>query len=226
MKKIAIRAVLLAAGFLVAAAPAFADVNTEVVMGYSAPGGTDFGVNVVFFDPAVPVPEDTEFLHIPVASTTSWASTEAASQQVINNYIAQDTSFTITNLVDLTNPPTPWTFNYPTLAVNTSRQASATRNALVSASVDVTANLSLVTGQSGKVSLQYADDTGFTTNVKTAQSATNGNTGSLTIGLNLGQVVTATVTGDIPAGKYYRVVTTNITGTPTYGTPAIQEVLQ
>lgn len=116
-------------------------------------------------------------------------------------------------------------FSNPSLAVNTSRQPSTTRDTLVNASVDITSTISLITGQNGKVSLQYADNTGFSTNVVTVQSATNGNTGALTIGLNLSQVYTAALTGIIPAGKFYRLVTTNVTGTPTYGTPVIQEVL-
>lgn len=116
------------------------------------------------------------------------------------------------------------TFNFPSLAVNTARQMGGSLYGLVTASVDITATLSLVTGQTGKITLQYADDSGFTTNVKIVQPSSNGNTGSLTIGLNLGQIVTATVTGMVPAGKYYRILTTNVTGTPTYGTPVIQEV--
>lgn len=117
------------------------------------------------------------------------------------------------------------TFANPSLAVNTSRQASAAQDAQVSASVDITSALSLSGGQSGKVELKYADDSGFTTNVVTVQGTSNGNTGTLAIGLGITQLCTATVTGLIPAGKYYRLVTTNITGTPTYGTPVIQEVL-
>lgn len=119
----------------------------------------------------------------------------------------------------------PRLFSNPSLAVNTSRQPSTTRDTLVNASVDITSTISLTTGQTGKVSLQYADNTGFSTNVVTIQTATNGNTGALTIGLNLSQVYTAALTGIVPAGKFYRLVTTNVTGTPTYGTPVIQEVL-
>lgn len=96
---------------------------------------------------------------------------------------------------------------------------------MVNASVDITSTISLTTGQTGKVSLQYADNSAFNVNVVNVQSATNGNTGALTIGLNLSQVYTAALTGIVPAGKYYRLVTTNVTGTPTYGTPVIQEVL-
>lgn len=116
-------------------------------------------------------------------------------------------------------------FSNPSLAINTSRQPSTTRDVMVNASVDITTTLSLSGGTAGKVELKYADDSGFTTNVKTTQSFTNSNTGTLTLGLNTSQIGTAAVSGIIPAGKYYRLVTTNVTGTPTYGTPAIQEVL-
>lgn len=115
--------------------------------------------------------------------------------------------------------------SYPSLAVNTARQASTVHDALITASVSITATLSLTTGQQGTVTLQYADNSAFTTNVVSVQASSNGNTGSLAIGLNLGQIVSATVTGFVPAGKYYRLLTTNVTGTPTYGTPTIQEVL-
>lgn len=116
-------------------------------------------------------------------------------------------------------------FSNPSLAINTSRQPSTTRDTLVNASVDVTTTLSLSGGTAGKVELKYADDTGITTNVKTVNAFTNSNTGTLTVGLNTSQIGTASLTGIVPAGKYYRLVTTNVTGTPTYGTPVIQEVL-
>jgi hypothetical protein len=125
----------------------------------------------------------------------------------------------------LLSAPAARSFSNPSLAVNTARRASTTRDVFVSASVDITASLSLTTGQKGTMTLQYADDSAFTTNVKTAQASVNGNTGTLTVGLALGQIVSASVSGFIPANKYYRLLTTNNTGTPTYGTPAIQEVL-
>lgn len=116
-------------------------------------------------------------------------------------------------------------FATPSLAINTARQPSTTRDTLVNASVDITASLSLTTGQKGSVTLRYADDSGFTTNVVNVQVSTNGNTGTLALGLALGQIVTSTVSGIVPAGKYYELLTTNVTGSPTYGTPVIQEVL-
>lgn len=119
----------------------------------------------------------------------------------------------------------PRVFSSPSLAVNTSRRASTSRDAFVSAAVDITASLSLSGGQTGKVELKYADDSAFTTNVVTVNPASNGNTGTLTVGLGITQLSTATVCGMIPAGKYYRLVTTNVSGTPTFGTPVLQEVL-
>lgn len=116
-------------------------------------------------------------------------------------------------------------FSIPTRAVNTAYQPSATRDTMVNASVSITSTISLTSGQTGAVSLQYADNNTFTTNLVTVQSFSNGNTGSLTLGLNLSQIITAALTGIIPAGKYYRLLTTNTTGTPTYGTPVVQEVL-
>lgn len=223
LKKIAVRSGLLVAGFLVATAPAYADITTAMINNYGV-SNSNFVAWVTFIDPTQPIPQDYQPLTIPVASTTDFSMMHQAAINAINAY-ATFYSYPVTNIVDATGI-SPWVFNYPTLAVNTSRQASATRNATVNASVDVTATLSLISGQTGKVALQYADDSSFTTNVKTAQSSTNGNTGSLTIGLNLGQTITATVSGDIPPGKYYRLVTTNVSGTPTYGTPTIQEVIK
>lgn len=117
-------------------------------------------------------------------------------------------------------------FNYPTRTLNAVFQASTTRDAAVSYSVDIAATLSLVTGQTGTVVLEYADDSGITTNVKTVQSAINANTGTLTIGLGLTQTVTATLTGTIPASKWVRIRTVNTVGTPTFTYRTAQEVLQ
>lgn len=119
----------------------------------------------------------------------------------------------------------PRAFSTPSLAVNTARQASAERDALVVASVEIDATLSLSGGSKGSVTLQYADDSAFTTNVVAPGIGMNGNTGTLTLGLNTVGAGSGNVVGIVPAGKYYRLHTTNITGTPTYGTPTVQEVL-
>lgn len=121
--------------------------------------------------------------------------------------------------------PVSRTFNIPTRSLNTAFQISSTRDAFVSYTVDISCTMSLTSGQTGTVTLQYADDSGFTTNVKTVQSAANGNTGTLTIGLALTQTGTAGLSGLIPAGKYVKLVTTNTTGTPTFTYRSAQEVL-
>lgn len=136
--------------------------------------------------------------------------------------------FTITAsdvLSELSVLPLNRTFNYPTRSLNTAFQVSTTQDSQVSYGVNISATLSLTTGQTGTVVLEYADDSGFTTNVKTVQSSVNGNSGTLALGLGLGQSVTATVTGMVPAGKYVRVRTVNTTGTPSFTLTTAQEVL-
>lgn len=96
---------------------------------------------------------------------------------------------------------------------------------MVNYSIDVATTLSLTTGQTGTVFLEYADNSGFTTNVVEVGRFVNGNGGSLTIGLNLSQTVTGNVGGMIPANKYARIRTANTTGTPTFTYRSGQEVL-
>lgn len=116
------------------------------------------------------------------------------------------------------------TFANPTRVVNTAYQPSTTNDTLVIGSVEIDASLSLSGGAKGTVTLQYADDSGFTTNVKTDGEGVNGNTGTLTIGLNTVGAGGGVVVGVVPAGKYYRYLTTNVTGTPTYTVLGTQEI--
>ena len=117
------------------------------------------------------------------------------------------------------------TFTNPSRSLNSAFQISATQDVSVSYTVDVASTLTLTGGATGTVTLQYADDSGFTTNVKTVQSSVNGNTGTLTIGLSLTQTGTCSLSGVIPAGKYVKLVTANTAGTPTFTFRAAQEVL-
>lgn len=119
----------------------------------------------------------------------------------------------------------PLSFANPTRSLNSAFQISSSRTAQVSYAVNVSCALSLTTGQSGTVFLEYADDSGFTTNVVTVNSFVNGNTGTLAIGLALTQVATGVLAGMIPAGKYVRLRTANTTGTPTFTFVSAQEVL-
>lgn len=113
----------------------------------------------------------------------------------------------------------------PTRSLNTAFQISSTRDAIVSYAVDIASTLTLSGGATGTVVLEYADDSGITTNVTTVQSTANGNTGALTIGLSLTQTATGSLSGYIPAGKYVRIRTVNTAGTPSFTYRTAQETL-
>lgn len=121
--------------------------------------------------------------------------------------------------------PAAKSFANPTRSLNTAFQVDSTRDAAVSYSVDVACALSLTGGQTGTVYLRYADDSGHTTNVKEVCRFVNGNTGTLTIGLNITQNNTGTLSGIVPGGKYAKLVTENTTGTPSFTYRNAQEVL-
>lgn len=116
-------------------------------------------------------------------------------------------------------------FSYTTRALNTCFQASATRDASVSYAVDIAATLSLSGGQQGTVFLELFSDSGCTTGTQEVTRATNGNTGTLSIGLSTVQTGTARLQGVVPAGMYLRLRTSNDTGTPTFTARPGQEVL-
>lgn len=123
------------------------------------------------------------------------------------------------------NSPAAHSFNYTTRSLNTCFQPSSTRDALVTYSVDIATTLSLTTGQTGTVYLEIFSDSGCTTGTQEITRFVNGNTGSLTIGLNITQNVTGTLTGVIPAGSYVKLRTQNNTGTPTFTARPGQETL-
>lgn len=116
-------------------------------------------------------------------------------------------------------------FGTTTRSLNTAFKISTASTTFVSYTVDIASTLSLVSGDTGTVTLEYADDSGFTTNVKTVQTSANGNTGTLAIGLGLTQTSTAALTGIIPANKWVRISTANTVGTPTFTYRGQQEVV-
>lgn len=112
-------------------------------------------------------------------------------------------------------------YTNPTRSLNTSFQISTTQDTLVSYAVDITVAALILAGTAGRVYLEYANDTGFTSGVTIVTSA-----GSSTGGvLNITNVNTANLSGVIPAGKFVRLRTANVTGTPTFGFISSQEVL-
>lgn len=113
-----------------------------------------------------------------------------------------------------------------TPSLNSAFQISTIQNAHVFLPIDITTSLSLTGGTAGNVTLKYADDSAFTTNVVTVMSGQGSNTGTLTIGLALSQVTTVTLAGFIPAGKYVKLITASTTGTATFAARAGQQVLE
>lgn len=113
------------------------------------------------------------------------------------------------------------TFTNPTRTLNTAFQISTTQDAQVTYAVDITVSALLIGGSSGRVYLEYATDSGFTTGVTTVTSSGNSTGGVLSI-TNVG---TANLNGIIPAGRYVRLRTVNVTATPTFAFQSAQEVL-
>lgn len=109
--------------------------------------------------------------------------------------------------------------------LNTCFQPSSTRDTLDNYSVDISTSLTLTAGQSGIVFLEMSDDSGCSVNTQELSRAANGNTGTLAIGLNLVQNVTGALTGFVPAGKWIKLLSSNILNTPTFTYRSGQEVL-
>lgn len=116
-------------------------------------------------------------------------------------------------------------FATPSRTINSAFQISTTRDALAFYSVSIPTNLSLSGGENGAVVLEYADDSGISTNVVTVGTVRNGNTGTLTIGLNTLASMGCQISGVVPAGKYVRLRPVDTTGSPVQAFVSAQEVL-
>lgn len=112
-------------------------------------------------------------------------------------------------------------FTNPTRSLNTAFQISTSQDALVSYAVDISASALLLAGTAGRVILEYANEAAFTSGVTTVQQSMNSAGGVL----NVATATTATLTGCVPSGKYVRLRTVNISGTPTFTMQTSQEVL-
>lgn len=111
-------------------------------------------------------------------------------------------------------------YSYPTPTLNTAVQLSTTRDADVSYNVDV-AITSLLASTTGVVFLEYADNAAMTTNLVTVASGLNAVGGVL----NITNTATVALVGRIPAGKYRRIRTQVVSGSPTFTARQGQEVL-
>lgn len=112
-----------------------------------------------------------------------------------------------------------------TRSLNSAFQPSATRNAMVIYTVQLTITASIAGGQNGDVILEIASDSGFTTNVQTIGVAGFGQTYTLAITLQGVQPDKRQVVGIVPAGYYARLRTVDNVGTPSYSYIAGQEIL-
>lgn len=115
----------------------------------------------------------------------------------------------VINLIPATLPQTD---SVKTRSLNTAYIISTTRRQLVKYTVSIVATISLTTGQTGLVSLQTSPD-----NITYTEIArfSNGNSGTLTIGLNLINTQIGQLVGNIPAGYYVKLISSGTT-TNTY----------
>ena len=112
-------------------------------------------------------------------------------------------------------------YTNPARTLNTAFQISTTRDADVSYAVDVQIQSLLLGAAQGTTTLQYADNSGMSTNLVTVISGTNRTSGVL----NLDNTGTVALTGKIPAGKFVRLLTATNTGTVVFTFRTAQEVL-
>lgn len=170
-----------------------------------------------------------------LASQADWTQGTVSNPSYIKNkpsipaaQIQSDWNQTNTGSLDyIKNKPsiTSRSQSSATRALNTAFQISSTRWASVRYSIDISTTVSLTGSQVGNVILEMATNSSITTGVQTLQTFTNGNSGTLVIGLVLTQLNTACLSGDIPPGNYVRLRTVNVTGTPTFTYQTGQEVL-
>lgn len=110
-------------------------------------------------------------------------------------------------------------------SLNTVFQINSTRDSLSVYSVDIACTLSLSGGQNGTIFLEICPTSAFSTGIQELSRFSNANTGTLSLGLNIIQDITSTITGYVPAGYYVRLRTNNNSGTPTFTLTSGQETL-
>jgi hypothetical protein len=117
-------------------------------------------------------------------------------------------------------------FSYPTRAINTCFQISATRDAQVSYAVDISAAVTVAGGARGSVYLRTYTNSTCTTGQQTVISASSGLPAFVSVTVGLTNLGTATLPAIIPAGRWVRIETVNDAQTPTFTARQGQEVLE
>lgn len=112
-----------------------------------------------------------------------------------------------------------------TRTLNSAFQISTTRDALATYSVQIATTISLTTGETGTVFLEISPTSTFATGVQELGRFVNGNSGTLTLGLNLTQTMAEPLMGYVPSGYWVRLRTANTVGTPTFTYQSGQETI-
>jgi len=124
---------------------------------------------------------------------------------------------------DLSNKPSR-SFTDPARSLNAAFQISASRDAWVSYSVQITLNAAALSQQNGSIYLEYADDSGFTTNIVQVALVTRQRSIAATA-LAETDATELGLAGMIPAAKYARLRTSVGLGSPAFAFGLAQEVL-
>lgn len=96
---------------------------------------------------------------------------------------------------------------------NTVYLMSSTKYVDIRISAEVSCSLSLSGGQDGTITLQISPDASAWTTVGRIRGS---NTGTLTIGLSTAQITGGQLSAIVPPNYYWKAITTNNTGTPSY----------
>lgn len=151
-----------------------------------------------------PIVKNATDITLSAATTSSAGSMSAADKTKLDAFPSyQSRSFTAT-----------------TPALNTAAQLDASRDTMVFYYVDVNVTSPLLAGTTSNLYLEYADNVGMTTNLVSFGPSTSAVSGILNLN-STGPVMLSAV---IPAGKYRRIRTVNVQGTPTYTVRQSQEV--
>lgn len=130
--------------------------------------------------------------------------------------------FDPTNGIICTNP-TASIQSAVTRSLNVCFQPSATLEGWVQYTTSIATTLSLTGGQTGTVFLEMSNDSACSAGTQELARFSNANTGTLTIGLNLTQTLAAPIGGFVPSGKWIKLRTANVVGTPTFAFLSGQE---
>lgn len=196
---------------------------TAYVLGY-VPGGTTANITTLLEDSAG-VYNVSLSVPLTIAYGDTGPTVQANAITSINSYCTANGVPNPDAFIWLTSQPaSARTINTPTRAINTAYAPSTALPTLVLMSVEVDAALSLSGGAKGTCTLEVSPTSAFTTVVNDSE-VVNGNTGTLTIGLNTVGAGGGTMVAYVPAGYQYKAVTANTTGTPTYTVLSTTEIV-